>query len=106
MKRLFEIEDDCLDIVKRIKSIDSDYFIMRNVDRNCFELHCRSQEKYSYCLTLPYDSLDERCVSYVLKTRVQNAEEVFAEMEAENLKLQKRQISSVLNGFEEIVYDS
>ena len=105
MKGSFEIESDCLDVVKRIKEIDKDYFVVRNLDRNVFELHCKGQGKFSYCLTLP-EVLDERAISLVLKTRVQNADELFEETEKANAKLEKAQIKEVLDDFKEKLYDS
>ena len=67
MRKSFEIESDCLEIVRRIKDIDDDYFIKFAPDTKRFELHHRGQ-KNTYCLTFPFDELDERAVSYVLKT--------------------------------------
>ncbi len=106
MKKLFEIKSDCLGIVDRIKAIDGDYFIMRNLDTNKFELHHSGQKKGSYCLTLPFDCLDERSVFYVLKTRVQNSDEIFKEIDSYNQKLEKANIKNVLNNFKEKLYES
>ncbi len=105
MKKSFEIESDCLDIVKRVKSIDGDYFIVRNVEKNVFELHNHSQAFSSYCLTLPFDVLDERTVSYVLKTRVQNCDTLFEEIENQNEKIKLSKVKEVLNDFEEKMND-
>jgi len=105
-KRSFEIESDCLDIVKRIKSIDKDYFVVFNLNDKKFELHHRSQKKKTYCLTFPYDVLDERAYLYTLKTRVQNSDEIFKEIDRMNLQWQKAQTKKVLNDFEEKLYDS
>lgn len=106
MKKSFEVDSDCLDIVKRIKAIDEDYFVVFNQNNQTFELHSRTQYGDSYCLTFPYDTLDERVVDFVLKTRVQNSDKLFEEMEKENAELEKRQIKSALNDFEEKMYDS
>ncbi len=105
MKMSFKIESDCLDIVKRIQAIDKDYFVLFNPTCQKFELH-NSAQKNSYCLTFPYDCLDERAVTFVLKTRVQNADELFAQMEAENEKIKQKQIKEILNDFKERLYDS
>ncbi len=105
MKRSFEIVSDCLDVIKRIKEIDKDYFVMRNLDRNVFELHCHGQGSSTYCLTLP-DVLDERAIDLVLKTRVQNAEELFAEAERQNALIEKKQTKAVWDDFKEKLYDS
>lgn len=105
MKKSFEIESDCLDIVKRIKAIDQDYFVMFDLNLKKFQLHDKSQ-KNSYCLTFPFDSLDERAVDMVLKTRVQNADEIFAQIEADNKRLQEKRVKEVLDDLKGNLYDS
>ncbi|MDE6583089.1 MAG: hypothetical protein K2K31_00345 [Clostridia bacterium] len=106
MKKLFKIESDCLDIVSRLKAIDKDYFVVFNEDSCKFEVHNSSQFQNTLCLILPFDVLDERTIDMVLKTRVQNADKLFQEMEEENKKLEKTQIKQILNDFEEKFYDS
>ena len=105
-QKLFEIESDCLDIVKRIRAIDKDYFVMFDLVNHKFELHNRAQGKGTYCLTFPFDALDERAVDFTLKTRVQNSDALFEEMEAENKALEKAKMKEILNSFEEKLYDS
>ena len=43
MNKSFEIYSDCQDIVKRLKEIDKDYFVVYNITRKTFELHNRAQ---------------------------------------------------------------
>ncbi len=105
MKRSFEIESDCLDIVKRIKAIDEDYFVVYDLDAKKFQLHHKKQ-KQTYCLTFPFDTLDERAYLHVLKTRVQNSDEIFAKMEKENQALQRAKEKKFLNDLKEKIYDS
>lgn len=106
MKKLFKIESDCLDIVSRVKAIDKYYFIVFNEDTFKFEIHNSSQFQNTLCLVLPFEVLDERTVDMVLKTRVQNADKLFEEMEEENRKLERTKIKQILNDFEEKFYDS
>ena len=106
MKRLFEICDDCLGVVERLKQRDKDYVLMRNADRGVFELHNLAQRGNSYCLSFAYEQIDERMIVDVLRTRVENSDALFREMEAENRKNQERQIKQILNDFEEKIYDS
>lgn len=106
MKRSFEIESDCLDIIKRIKAVDEDYFVVFDLDKKKFELHNKSQGGNTYCLTFPFDSLDERAVTLVLKTRVQNSDALFEEMQRENEKQKKDNIKKIWNDFKETLYDS
>ena len=105
-KELFEIESDCLDIVRRIKSIDKDYFVMFDLQTQKFELHNHAQGKGTYCLTFPFDVLDERAVTFTKKTRVQNSDAIFQEMEAENRALERAKAKQILNDLEEKLYDS
>lgn len=105
-KKLFEIESDCLDIVKRIRAIDKDYFVMFDLQSKTFELHNHAQGKGTFCLTFPFDALDERAVDFTRKTRVQNSDALFEEMEAENRALEKARMKKILNDFEEKLYDS
>mgnify|MGYP004642250925 FL=1 len=106
MKKSFEIESDCLDIIKRIKAVDEDYFVVFNMDKKKFELHNKSQGGNTYCLTFPFNILDERAVTLVLKTRVQNSDALFEEMQRENEKQEKDNIKKIWNDFKETLYDS
>ena len=106
MKKSFEIESDCLDIIKRIKAVDEDYFVVFDLDKKKFELHNKSQGGNTYCLSFPFDSLDERAVTLVLKTRVQNSDALFEEMQRENEKQEKDNIKKIWNDFKETLYDS
>lgn len=83
-----KIENDLFDINARIKEIEQGYFIMYNTARGKYEVHHKYQPFDTYCLTLPYDSLDARAVEHVLKTRTQNAEALFEEMERQNAVLE------------------
>lgn len=105
MKKLFEIKSDCLDIVQRIKSIDADYFVVFNEDSAKYELHSLGQAN-TYCLTFPFDALDERAYVHTLKTRVQNSDEIFRRLEEENVRLEKAKTKQILNDFKEKLYDS
>lgn len=106
MKKLFKIESDCLDIIKRIKSIDKNYFVVFDLDLKQYQLHNSGQFHNSYCLTFPFDCLDERAYLHVLKTRVQNSDSLFEEIDRQNKLLEKKQINQVLNNFKERFYDS
>lgn len=106
MNKSFEIKSDCCDIVKRIKAVDENYFVKYNLESHKFELHNRAQVKNTYCLTFPFETLDERAYIHTLKTRVQNSEEIFKFLEEENRKLVQRQTQQILNDTKERLYDS
>ncbi len=106
MKNSFEIYSDCLDIVKRLKEIDKDYFVVYNNKRKTFELHNRAQERDTFCLTIPYDTLDERAILLTKKTLSEKRDELFKEMEEENAKNLKAKCHQILNEAEARLYES
>lgn len=79
-----KICEDVFNISKRIKDIDRDYYVVYNTSKQVFEIHNSSQKGSSYCLTLPYDELDERALKYVLKTQSANIDEILYNLETEN----------------------
>lgn len=105
MNRSFEIYSDCQDVIPRLKEIDKDYFVVYNLDRKTFELHNHSQENGTFCLTLPFESLDERAISLTLKTQSFKRDELIKELDAENEKLEKQRKKDILNDMEAI-YES
>ena len=106
MKKSFEIYSDCLDIVKRLKEIDKDYFVVFNIERKTFELHNRAQERDTFCFTLPFDTLDERAIFLTKKTLSKKRDELFKEMEEENAKNLKSKCRQILNDAEARLYES
>ncbi len=90
----FKIDSDVFDITNRLKEIDKDYFIQFNLSKKKFELHHATQPFTTYCLTFPFEQLDERCVNLALKTRWQNREQLFKEMELENEKIEKEKVNT------------
>ena len=79
-----KILNDVYNIAKRIKDIDRDYYVVYDTSKNKFEIHNLGQRGSSYCLTLPYDELDERALKCVLKTQSVNVEEILNEIENDN----------------------
>ena len=75
---------DVYNIAKRIKYIADGYYLMFDTDKQTFEVHNSNQIGSSYCLTLPYNELDERCLRYVLKTQSNNIDEIIEKIEQEN----------------------
>ena len=78
------IKHDVYNIANRIKKIDSGYFIVYNTSKNKFEIHNLKQINGSYCLTLPYQELDERTLKYVNETKSENIERILNKIESEN----------------------
>ena len=86
---LIKIEQDVFNIVNRIKDIDNGYYIVFNTKSKKFEVHNSSQVMSSYCLTCPYDSLDQRLLEYAQKTRIVNIDKILEEIDETNIKIEK-----------------
>lgn len=99
------VETDVFFITQRIKEIDENYFIKYNTKTKKFEIHHKAQMSNSFCLSIPYDTLDERTLEYVRKTRIENIEDLIRKIDEENLKNEQQQnkktteiLKEVLNG--------
>ena len=63
-KERVAVTSDALDIVRRLKEIDPDYFVMLNRTTQRFEVHIRGESCTLGC-ELPFDALDARAIEYV-----------------------------------------
>ena len=88
---------DVYNISKRVKEIDKDYYIVYDTSNNKFEVHNSNQVGSSYCLTLPFNCLDERTLNYVHKTKSTNLEDILQKIENDNNKLKSTEKTSALN---------
>lgn len=102
----FEITHDVYEISKRIKYIDKDYYVVYNTSSAKFEVHNSSQLDTTFCLTLPYNQLDERTLNYVAKTRSANIENILEEIENNNKIQESADRSSVLKEMNELATDN
>ena len=85
---MIQINGDVYNIAKRIKNIDRNYYVVFNTSKQKFEVHNSAQIGSSYCLTLPYNQLDERALQHVLKNSSDNIEEILKQLENDNKKLE------------------
>lgn len=92
-----EIESDVYNISKRIKDIDRDYVVVYDTSKNKFEIHNESQIGGSYCLTLPFENLDERTLKYVRQTSSANIDEILEKIEKNNKILESTEKTSALS---------
>lgn len=83
------IDDDMFGVCRRLKSIDDGYFVFLNYKTGKFEVH-NSKDAVTLCLVLPYDTLDERTVRHVRRTRAERARELLAQAERDNKALEAR----------------
>lgn len=86
------LDGDLFGICRRLKAIDSSYFVAFNVKLKRFEVHSNGQRGSSLALVVPYTELDERTVRLCLKTRCERIERIMAEMRVENEKLEKKEL--------------
>lgn len=101
-----KILSDVYNIAKRIKDIDKYYYLVFNTSTNKFEVHNSYQVGGSFCLTIPYDFLDERTLNLVNQTRVENIERILNEIENNNKLKESADKTCTLNQFDEILEDN
>lgn len=89
------IKNDVFNIFKRIKQINYNYFIIFNTNKNKYEIYDETCE--SIVFTLPYECLDERCLTYVLKMLKTSNEEILKEIEQHNFRLEKEENEKLIN---------
>ena len=97
---LIEIRNDVYFILDRIKEIDNGYKIFYNLAKKHFEIHNSKQKGDSYCLTVPFKVLDERTVNLVRKSRVENADEIFREIDKQNENNNKKIENEIFKNIE------
>ena len=92
------IDDDMFGVCRRLKTIDDGYFVFRNYKTGKFEVH-NSHDTPTLCLVLPYDTLDERTVRHVLRTRKERIDAVLEQIERENRKLEKQRMQQIIGSY-------
>jgi len=97
------ISHDVYDIAKRIKNIDRDYYMVYDTIKMKYEIHNSSQIGSSYCLTLPYDMLDDRALNYINMTRVGNIDDILFRLDRDNDALDREAKSEAISRVEEYV---
>lgn len=93
---LIKIKNDVFDIARRIKQIDSGYFLCFNTKTKNFEVHNKKQ-KHTFCLIVPDKQIDCRVLSHVLKTRRENIDKILAEIDKHNQELENQTKRQVLD---------
>lgn len=86
---LINVNTDNYFIAQRIKEIDYNYYIVFNTARKKFEIHNKSQGNNTYCLTVPYSTLDARTLDFVNETKIENIQKLMEKIEKNNKKLEK-----------------
>lgn len=89
-----KIERDMFDIVERIKEIDDGYFIVFDDEKNRFEVH-NSKQKFTYCLSVPFDELDSRVINLVNSTFVGISDNILEHIDNNNKKIEENNKNNV-----------
>ena len=95
MDRIF-ISHDLFNIVKRLKQIDKNYFVLYNKKSQKYEVHYK-RNFGTLELVLPFDRLDKRAIDLVLKSKIENKQKLLKEMEENNKKLEQQQSQKMLD---------
>lgn len=92
------ITTDAFNIGKRIRNINSHYFVVYDNKQDKYMIYCDNQgakkeiisnKHLYYVLTLPYSQLDVRTLKYLVNTDVDNLEKIIAEIDEQNKKVQQ-----------------
>ena len=89
-----KIESDVFDIIKRIKEIDENYFVIFDTNKNKYELHYKNQLN-TYCFTYPYENLDNRMIDLIYFSNVSNIDNIVEDIDNNNAKIEKDNMNSV-----------
>lgn len=92
----YVVTGDLYGISERIKEIDENYFLYYSYRTHRYEVHNSNQRGHSLSLVLPYETLDERTLRHVRRTRSERAKELFEEMERENQKAEKENLRTLV----------
>ena len=82
-----EIFLDIFEVVRKIKSIDNNYRVFRNLSKHRYEIYYNKGINLELELVIPYDELDYRTVNLLNKTKKENADILFKEIEENNDKI-------------------
>lgn len=98
------VNSDALDVISRIKNWNNKYEVLFIPKLKKFVLYLFENELVPpiYCLTFPYEQIDERMIDYVQKSEVQNRKHVLKEMEESNALLLKKEQKKILEKMEKL----
>ena len=93
---MIEITNDLFDIANRLRSVNENYRLYYNTHKSRYEVRNSATDTLEF--VVPYGELDARTVEYARYTGVQNAKALLAEIERNNAKVEKQQISQLAEG--------
>jgi len=98
------IKSDALGIIDRLKQWNKNYEFYYNKNNKKYILYLFENEfkPSTYCLTFPFDCIDERMIEHTLKSEVQNRKALLEEIEESNELLLKQEQKKILNEMEKL----
>ena len=88
---------NAMDIPVRLKEVNRDFFVMFNTRTQRYEIHCASQPGDTLACSLPYDELDARAIQYAREFSAERTQQIAAEIERYNEKLEKDRYEAMLD---------
>ena len=88
------ITDDLYDVACRLKSVNENYVVYYNVEKERFEVHDGKKKCLEF--VVPYDELDARTVEYARYSRVENAKQILEEIEEYNRRMEKEKTHRII----------
>ncbi len=92
------INDDLYSISRRLKSLDSDYFVLYSYRDHRYEIHNKGNKGNTYCFCA--QKLDCRVLDKAQRSRRERIEKLLAEVDEHNERLQKEAIYEVRKSME------
>ena len=98
------VNSDALGIIQRLKAWNNKYEVYYNLKSKKYMLYLfeNTFKPSVYCLTFPYDQIDERMIEYTLKSEIQNRKELLREIEESNARLLKNEQKNIQKQMEKI----
>lgn len=102
-----KVESDALGIIKRLKAWNKNYEVYYNIKTKKFMLYLFENDfkPSSYCLTFPFNTIDERMIEHALKSEIQNRKALLSEMEESNDLLLKKEQQKIYEEMENNIRD-
>ncbi|MFL0197390.1 hypothetical protein ACJDU8_17745 [Clostridium sp. WILCCON 0269] len=82
------ITSSTCNIPQRLRQIDKGYFLVRNHCTKQFEVHHSEEIGNTFCLSIPFNELDERTLQRVRETRIEYIRNIIAEIDNKNEKIE------------------
>ena len=83
------VKKDLFNVSRRLKKIDSNYFLVYDKDKNRYEVHYKGQRDSTFCFCVNTPLPDATTLKKVYLTMVKNAKKIVLDMVQSNQKLEE-----------------